>query len=104
MVPQTSYTQIVGETITINCEVQSHNSILQEVQWIFIDNEGARIDPINVIMSQNLKYQGSSISSPSLTIFHVQPSDAGKYGCRARNMMGTTVSDTFASLVIPGKC
>lgn len=100
---QTSYTQLVGLNITLTCEVQSQRSPLQEVQWIFVNKEGATIDPISVIKSQQLKYQGSSASNPSLTIFNIMPSDVGTYRCRARNLIGTAVSDTV-SLIIQGMC
>lgn len=100
---QTSYIQLVGLNITLTCEVQSQRSPMQEVQWIFVNNEGATIDPIIVIRSHQLKYQGSTSSDPSLTIINTMPSDVGTYKCRARNLIGTTVSDTI-SLMIQGRC
>ncbi|XP_076077316.1 hemicentin-1-like [Mytilus galloprovincialis] len=99
-VPQTSYIQLAGQEITIICTIQSPKSPIQEVQWIFINQEGKRIDPV-ILSSTPLKYQGSTISNPSLTIMFLESSDAGQYSCRARSLIGSTVSDKSASLVIP---
>ncbi|XP_052088676.1 adhesion G protein-coupled receptor L3-like [Mytilus californianus] len=100
-VPETSYIQLAGQEITITCRIQSPNSPMQEVQWIFINHEGKRIEPVILSTSPPLKYRGSTTSNPSLTIMYLESSDAGQYSCRARSLIGTTVSDTSASLMIP---
>lgn len=100
--PQASYTQLAGQEITITCIIQSPNSQIQEVQWIFTNKEGKGIDPVILSTTPPLKYRGSNITNPSLTIMHLESSDAGQYSCRARSLIGTTVSDKSASLVIPG--
>lgn len=100
--PKTQYIQLVGYEITIICTIQSLDSPIQEVQWIFINQEGKRMDPVIHSTTHPLKYQGSTVSNPSLTIMYLESSDAGQYSCRARSLIGTTISDKSASLVIPG--
>lgn len=100
--PKAQYIQLAGYEITITCTIQSPDSPIQEVQWIFINQEGKRIDPVIISTTHPLKYQGSTVSNPSLTIMYLESSDAGQYSCRARSLIGTIVSDKSATLVIPG--
>ena len=61
----------------------------QSVQWIKIDDSMKTTIGVN---SSGNKYSGSSVHSPSLTIYNVQKSDEAAYICRVTNDIGTKSS------------
>ena len=91
-----------GNTVTLVCTVSS-NLPVTSVQWQ--RNVGGTITTINSNTNTN-KYSGSTTTTPSLTIFSVQQSDAGTYTCFASNSVGTgqstttTLSDTGSKCVL----
>lgn len=53
--------------------------------------------------SDSTKYRGSTVSSPSLTIYSFALRDIGSYRCAAQNSVGTAHSRTMAFIDLP-KC
>ncbi|XP_060079143.1 hemicentin-1-like [Ylistrum balloti] len=79
-----NYSVLTGSSVTLVCTVTatpSHSS----VQWIRVVN-GAN-QAVNI--GNSGKYEGSSVSVPSLTINGAQSSDQGQYVCTATNSVGT---------------
>ncbi|XP_069133120.1 mucin-22-like isoform X3 [Argopecten irradians] len=89
VVSQPSYSVLTGSTVTLNCTV-SANPSHTSVQWLKVVNISG-------------KYTGSSVSSPSLTISGVQPSDQGQYICTASNVIGTGQSSVTTLSVTNSK-
>ncbi|CAG2194109.1 HMCN [Mytilus edulis] len=85
-VAQNQYSAIHRQTITMICTVQA-NPMETSVNWIKIANGNATI--VNMI---NVRYSGSTVISPSLTIAALELSDQGHYQCSAENHVGTGYS------------
>ena len=75
-----------GSSAILSCGV----SAVPTINSLYWTKDGVRLDP-----SQNpSKYNGGSISVPSLTLFNADvTSDPGSYTCVAANSIGTTFSD-----------
>lgn len=83
--------------MTLGCTVTANPSHTT-VYWRRVIN-GALTD---ITVTNNNKYSGSTVSSPSLTIFNADNSDEGNYICYADNSVGTgqssqTFLDVFGS-------
>ncbi|CAG2235085.1 CD206 [Mytilus edulis] len=92
VVPRHLPVPIRGQQFIIPCTIDSSQIPLQDVQWIYINWDGITIDPINITSPLTVKYEGSSVDSPSLVINDYQSSDDGRYMCRATNAWGKDVS------------
>lgn len=92
VVPRHLPVPIRGQQFIIPCTIDSSQIPLQDVQWIYINWDGITIDPINITSPLTVKYEGSSVDSPSLVINDYQSSDDGRYMCRATNAWGNDVS------------
>ena len=84
---QQSYTVTLGNTTTLLCTVSAFPPATV-VTWTRLSN-GVSTD-INV---NSDKYTGGNITTPSLTIKHVDGSDQGYYMCSATNDIGKSKSD-----------
>ena len=90
-IPQTSYSAVLGaNSVTIPCTVTGSPSATS-VSWT--KTVSGSTTNINV-GSSNGKYQGSTVSTPSLTILSVSQSDEASYKCSATNIAGTSSSQT----------
>lgn len=83
--------------MTLGCTVTANPSHTT-VYWRRVIN-GALTD---ITVTNNNKYSGSTVNSPSLTIFNADNSDEGNYICYADNSVGTgqssqTFLDVFGS-------
>lgn len=61
------------------------------VQDVFWTKNEEKID----VLSHEKKYSEVSVEDPSLTIFDVNPNDAGSYQLTAINAVGSTQSDAI---------
>lgn len=61
------------------------------VQDVFWTKNEEKID----VLSREKKYSEVSVEDPSLTIFDVNPNDAGSYQLTAINAVGSTQSDAI---------
>ncbi|CAG2239756.1 unnamed protein product [Mytilus edulis] len=84
----------IGQTIELDCtytdsHVPSDPSIEPDVRWLHCDVSHicSRIDKGN-----NLKYSGSNVTHPSLTILLYAEDDFGTYWCQVENEVGTSSS------------
>ncbi|XP_062603013.1 roundabout homolog 1-like [Saccostrea cucullata] len=82
----TSYTVMVGDPVTLNCDYNSSPSP-NTITWQRILN--AQSSNINVLDS---RYGGGTIVAPYLTIHTTLLSDAGVYTCSVTNQVGTSTS------------
>ncbi|XP_076077326.1 uncharacterized protein LOC143047887 [Mytilus galloprovincialis] len=105
-IPQSSYSVIIGSSVTLTCNVTSDLDITS-VTWQRTTKNNSELLYIivysDVISSVSPKYSGSNSSSPSLTIFNADKQDEGFYTCIATNEDGRgnssvtllTVKDNF---------
>ncbi|VDI73180.1 Hypothetical predicted protein [Mytilus galloprovincialis] len=76
------------------------NSVVQEA-WRYESDPGGNIkDPITSNSSTINKYEGSTITNPSLTTKNVHLTDQGEYRCYARNKLGENTSNMLKLSVI----
>jgi hypothetical protein len=96
-VTQSSYMVNYFSSVTLGCTV---TSVLNQtsVQWFQLNNNQYKA----VILSSN-KYNGSTVSSPSLELDAVSNTDAGQYVCTATNTNGTGLSTPTHLAVMSGK-
>ena len=91
VIQQPQYTVLIGNSITLVCTV-SANPTHTTVYWRRIVN-GVQTD---ITVTNNNKYSGSTVNTPSLTISNAENSDEGNYICYATNSIGTgQSSQTF---------
>ncbi|VDI51626.1 Hypothetical predicted protein, partial [Mytilus galloprovincialis] len=105
-IPQSSYSVIIGSSVTLTCNVTS-DLYITSVTWQRTTKNNSEPLYITVysdlISSVSSKYSGSNSSSPSLTIFNAEKQDEGAYTCIATNEDGRgnssvtllTVKDNF---------
>ncbi|XP_069107396.1 basement membrane-specific heparan sulfate proteoglycan core protein-like [Argopecten irradians] len=85
-ISQAAYTVVAGQTVTLECTVSAsppHTS----VDWQRIDS--GVTTALNI---DGIKYFGSTVTSPSLTITSASSDDASNYTCSATNSVGTGIS------------
>ncbi|XP_052103246.1 hemicentin-1-like [Mytilus californianus] len=89
------YTVVIGNSITMTCTILATPSA-SSVQWNRITNNA----PVAINVTSNpTKYSGSTVTSPSLTIFNCVEGDEGYYTCQATNSVGTgTSTQTFLNV------
>ncbi|XP_071159621.1 hemicentin-1-like isoform X14 [Mytilus edulis] len=100
VIQQAQYSVLISNTVTLGCTVTANPSHTT-VYWRRVIN-GALTD---ITVTNNNKYSGSTISSPSLTIFNADNSDEGNYICYADNSVGTgqssqTFLDVFGNVPV----
>ena len=98
-VQQPSYSVATGNSVTLVCTVSS-NLTITNVQWQ--RSISGSITTINSNTNAN-KYNGSTTTTPSLTIFSTASSDVGNYTCFASNSVGTGKSTTTTLSVTGSK-
>lgn len=86
-ISQTTYPINIGKTVTIDCTVTS-NPAYTSVYWTRQIGTNPE-ETLSTTGSLSTKYGGSSVVSPSLTIYNVEESDQGTYICHATNIVGT---------------
>ncbi|XP_071134354.1 uncharacterized protein [Mytilus edulis] len=103
-IPQSSYSVIIGDTVTLACNVTSDLDFVDFVSW---EKRNADLPELildfNKISSLSTKYSGSNYSTPSLTIFNVDKSDEGNYMCFAAGYDGIGNSSVIV-LTVVGRC
>lgn len=96
---QRSYSVNYGQTVQLVCTV-SGNPSAQSVYWQKTKN-GVQT---NIYSNSNsIKYQGSTTSTPSLTILNADSNDAASYTCFATNSIGTGQSQQTQLSVVGSK-
>lgn len=96
---QSFYTAIIGNSVTLGCSVRSGINITN-VYW------GKNVNgKITLITSttNTTKYNGSTTSTASLTIFDAAHSDRGSYVCFGSNSIGTRQSTIITLSVVECK-
>lgn len=97
IVDQPSYSVNYGQTIQLVCTV-SGNPSAQNIYWQKTKN-GIQTK----INSNSIKYQGSTTSTPSLTILNADSNDDASYTCFATNTIGTGQSQQTQLSVVGSK-
>ncbi|XP_063420706.1 hemicentin-1-like [Mytilus trossulus] len=93
-VGQNLYSGSFGQTVTMVCTVQA-NPTETSVYWRKIINGQMTNTDMN-----NVRYTGSTVGSPSLTITALELSDEGYFQCNAQNSVGTGSSQqTFLDVI-----
>ncbi|XP_052103233.1 hemicentin-1-like [Mytilus californianus] len=93
-VAQNQYSANYGQTVTMVCTVQA-NPTETSVYWRKLVN-----GQMTSIDMNNVRYTGSTVGSPSLTISALELSDEGYYQCYAQNSVGTGSSQqTFLDVI-----
>ena len=90
-IPQPSYSALIGSnSVTITCFVSGTPSA-SSVSWTKTQNG---VQTTLDITNSNGKYQGGTVSTPSLTIRNIVQNDEANYVCSATNLVGTASSQT----------
>lgn len=97
----TTHSFTLGTTATLQCSVTA-SPLHTRVYWAKLN---AQNQPVNIDMgtNNNNKYQGSTVSNPSLTILNTVAADSGRYVCYAVNIVGTGQSGTTTLDITGGK-
>ena len=90
-----SYVAEKGDTITIECNVESNLNVIS-VYWLHNISGVVK----TIYGSETTKYSGSSPLVPSLTVSGVDFTDIGLYTCIAENSIGTGTSASVPLNVI----
>lgn len=96
-IPQNSYDVILGENITIACDISSHPPPTK-VSWQ--RKVTGTFTPITI---DGGRFSGSSVENSSLTISFVTFEDDGEYICVVDNFVGEGRSNLTILFVIGGK-
>ena len=97
-VASNAYSVNIGNSITLQCNVQA-NPFHTSVKWQRVDNNDNAVD----IDMTNSRYNGSQVNSPSLVISQTITSDEGRYFCLATNAVGTGQSQQTYLTVVGSK-
>ncbi|XP_052062340.1 hemicentin-1-like [Mytilus californianus] len=93
-IPRNSYDVILGENVTIGCEISSHPPSTK-VSW-----QRKVTGEFTPIIIDRVRFSGSSVANPSLTISFVTFEDDGEYICVVDNFVGEGESNSSILLVI----
>ena len=93
----TSYDVIVTDNVTLLCNITATPEVIR-VMWT--RNTTNEAFPIIV---DGVKYDGSTVDKPSLTILKVTNDNEGWYTCLAENVIGKTTSAHIFLNVSGGK-
>ncbi|XP_076112265.1 hemicentin-1-like isoform X5 [Mytilus galloprovincialis] len=104
-IPQSTYAISIGNQITLGCTV----SATPKETAVFWTRQYPNAGEITVSKVNSAKYQGQTVSSPSLIILNTDFNDIATYRCYATNTVGTgssnptslTVSGNVPNVVIP---
>ncbi|CAG2234906.1 HMCN [Mytilus edulis] len=96
-IPEPNYYVTAGNNVTINCSVSAFPSV-HVVEWTR-NISGV----IELISPDDQEFQGSTTSSPSLTILFADLADDGVYFCMATNAAGTGRSSPTSLHVLGDK-
>ncbi|XP_052061392.1 basement membrane-specific heparan sulfate proteoglycan core protein-like [Mytilus californianus] len=96
-VDQSSYSANKGSDITLQCSYTA-NPAATMVRWE--RTNGNSVVDIGDTTNNN-RYGGSTVSSPSLIIYNAEESDEGNYKCKVTNSVGTGIS-TITNLDVVG--
>ena len=77
---ETLDSQVEGDSTTIKCQSQAARPAVTSVTWT---KDQEVIDVTN-----DAKYSGGTVETPSLTIMSVLKTDAGEYTCQLGNDVG----------------
>lgn len=91
------YTVFSGETVTLGCKIDGSPSAIV-VYWTKTHG-----NVVEKILTNNTKYSGSAVNTPSLTINNVNQGDDGIYICYAISTVGSFNSSEMFLDVIPCK-
>lgn len=90
---------VYGGSVTITCSISS-NPIAQTMYWQkTVGGVSTTLD-----IASNPRFQGGTLTNPSLTITSVTLDDRGEYRCFATNIVGTGQSGAAVLDVTGGKC
>ena len=96
---QQSYSVALDDQVTLGCLVAG-TPTPTAVIWEFTNQAGTTLTPA----IDGVKYSGSTMATPSLTIRNADTSDHGNYVCKATNSVGTGTSDPIYLYVTGGMC
>lgn len=96
-VPLSIYRANFGSDVTLDCEVTS-NPFHTSVYW-----ERTINNHMIEITTNSVKYGGSTVNNPSLTIHNFTANDIGSYRCLAVNSISTGLSQLTVLKVIGSK-
>ena len=65
-------------------------SDIADISWIKTSATG---DKIAIVVGEDGKFSGGTLSDPSLTINNIAKSDEGTYACIVKHRFGTTTSE-----------
>lgn len=95
---QSQYSVNIGSSRTLECTVTA-NPTHTNVYWQ--RNVAGQLTQITI---DNVKYSGSTVGNPSLTVNNAENNDEGFYICFATNSVGTGQSANTYLDVIGSKC
>jgi hypothetical protein len=95
-IQEDSYYIILGENVTMGCEIYSH-PLNTYVYWLHKTSE-----EFTAVTIDNVTYSGGTVRDPSLTIMGVRFSDSGEYICVAVNFVGESRSNATTLNVTGG--
>lgn len=95
-IQQDSYHIILGENVTMVCEIYSHPL---NIYVLWLHNTSGVSTAVKI---DNVTYSGSSVKDPSLTITGLRFSDSGEYICVAGNFVGESGSNATTLNVTGG--
>ncbi|CAC5393170.1 HMCN [Mytilus coruscus] len=87
-IPQSTYREDYSDTVTLECII-SGTPAATRVYWEATKNDVTT----QIEVTNSIKYSGSSISTPSLTISNAILEDEGVYKCFAENVVGLAESN-----------
>jgi hypothetical protein len=80
---------VEGHSHTLACSI-SNILAITDITWIKTSATG---DKIAIVVGEDGKFFGGTLSDPSLTINNIAKSDEGAYACIAKHCFGTTSSE-----------
>lgn len=96
-IQQSQYTVNYGDQVTLGCVVTADPTHTR-VYWQKIkNNQVTTID--SAVITNNARYSGSTVGTPSLTISNVNLDDAAFYICFAENTVGVGQSSQTTVVV-----
>ncbi|XP_063397974.1 receptor-type tyrosine-protein phosphatase alpha-like isoform X2 [Mytilus trossulus] len=85
-IPTSTYPAKIGGNILLKCTVRQTLPQTTEVWWTLVNSRGRQV----LQGSEGQKYQGGTLTNPSLKILNVTERDSGEYKCHGKNKHGET--------------